>query len=469
MDSARKLNRRAFLRWTGLAAGAVTLAACQPKVVEKIVKETVVQEATVIKEATVVQQVDWPVVRWVFQPSSESYADVMAAVNAFQSDKHIRVAFEVVPGDEDALIQRMLAGFAAGDAPDIYGLWGPYTRMCIDKGIALSYNDFVDKEAYKLDQFVKSQIDAATKDGKVYGLPQYCGILAAWYNKDLFEAAGVPFPDKDTWDIDKYIDAAQKICKRDADGNLQVAGCELNNGLEFGLSTAIWSYGGEVSDETRTICKMGEPKAMAALQMNADLIWKHKLTPSAAETTALATSGGWGIFPSGKAAIRDQGSWYFCCGNVEAIGDKFRYGIMPHWKGPDGQRVTLSTTDVYLCNAGTKYPEACWEFLKFVEGENIVRIRAKYEHLQPSLRSLAPEWVQIVKEFAAKTNPKMEDLDVSPYIDGYDYCQPMFWWNCHTSVMEIMNPVLDQIYKTGTGTVQDLIPQVCEQVAKVTC
>jgi len=474
MDSAKKLNRRQFLRWSALAAGAATLSSCAPKTVEKVVqqtvevKETVVQEATVVKEATVVQTVDWPKLRWVYNPNTQSQAQTLAALNKFQDDNKIRVEFEPNPGDWGSITQKMLASFAAGDAPDIFIQYGPYVRMCIDKSIVLPYNPFIEKESFDMTQFVQGQIDAGTKNGQIYGFPNYCGIWGTWVNLDLFEQAGVPKPDNDSWDINAYLEAAQKVVKRDSNGNLLQAGTELNNALEFGLSPAIWSYGGEVSDETRTQCRMSEPKAMEALQVCADMVWKYKLTPSAAESAALATAGGWGLFPSGKTGMRDDGSWFFCC-NMEAIADKFHYTVIPHWKGPDGKRATFCTTDLWMTNAKTKFPDACWTFLKWIGGPDMNRVRMTYEHLQPAIKSIAPEWVKAATDYAVSLNPKESDLDLQPFIDAYEYARPMFWWACHTAVMEILQPVLDQIYTTGKGTVKDLIPPICEKIDKITC
>jgi len=213
---------------------------------------------------------------------------------------------------------------------------------------------------------------------------------------------------------------------------------------------------------------MSEPKAMEALQVCADMVGKYKLTPLAAETSALNTAGGWGIFPSGKSGMRDDGAWFFCC-NMDAIGDKFHYAIIPHWKGPEGKRETFCTTDLWMCNAHTKFPDAAWEVAKFAASPEMNRIHMRFEHLQPARRSVSSEWEKVTKEWAVSLNPKEEDLDLSLATEGYEYARPMFWWECHTAVMEILNPVLDQIYTTGKGTVKDLIPQVCEKISKVTC
>ena len=495
-NEKRVLSRRHFLRFATVGAGAV-LAACQPQIVEvtkivekekivekpveKVVKETVVVEKQVEKvvEKTVVVQKEVvkevaksaPVVRWVWQLPTSGMDDLLKALNEFQNEKGIRVQFEPNPGDWNAISQKILAEFAAGNAPDLWINYGPYARLCIDKQIAMPYNDFIDKENYDLSDYVKGQLDAGTKGGKMYGLPNYCGIWGLWYNKDLFDEAGIAVPDKNTWDIDKYLSAAQKLTKRDAKGFMTQAGTEPAQSLEFGLSAAIWSYGGEVADPNDLhICRMSEPLALEALQMEQDIKWKYKVVPSAAESAANNTAGGWGTFPSGKSAMREDGAWFFCC-NMDAVKDKFVYGVAPHWKGPgaQGRRLTFLTTDLWLASSKAKYPDAVWEFVKWCAGPVFGQFHITWEHLQPSRKSLAPLWEKAVKEFAVSKNPKMENLDVSPFIEGYNYARPMFYWECHTDAMEILNPVLDQIYATGKGSVQKLIPEVCAKISKIAC
>lgn len=483
-NGTRLLSRRQVLRYGATGAALATLAACQPKIiketvvvekpVEKVVKETVVVEGkekvvekTVVVEKQVVKEVakSMPVVRWVYFMPTDGRDDLLRLLNDFQNEKAISVQFEPDVGGWDAISEKMLAEFAAGNAPDVWINYGPYVRKCIDKKIALSFNEFLDRDKLDLSDFIKGQLDAGTKDGKMYGMPNYCGIWGMWYNKDIFDAAGVPVPNK-TWTHDDFLNAAQKLCKRDDKGVMTQAGVEPALSLEFGLSTTVWSYGGEVSDEDRIKCLLDQELPMAALQERADLKWKYKLVPSDAEATAMNTAGGWGTFPSGKAAMREDGAWFFCC-NMDAIKDKFLYGWAPHWKGPGpkGRQVTFCTTDLWLANQRTKNPDAVWEFVKWVIGKDAATWRINWEHTQPALKSLFPVWEKSIQEFIVKKNPKMEgQLDMSPFKEGYDYARPMFWWQCHTEVMEQLNPVIDQIYKTGKGEVKNLIPEVTQKI-----
>ena len=484
----KQCSRRQMLKAAGVMVGAATLAACQPKVVEKIVKETVVVEKevekvveqTVVVEKVVKQEVqkvvketvevtkevaqDWPVVRLSYNASAIDYAETIRLVNRFQSEKHIRIELEPLPGDWSAVTDKMLAGFAAGDAPDVLYLYGPFIRKCIDKAIVLSLNPFLANEPTDFFQnYVQGVLPGAMQGDQLYGLPKYCGIWGMFYNKDLFEQAGLPQPDKNTWDSEAYLESALKILQRDKDGNMLVAGTEIYVPLEFGLSHAIWSWGGEVCDpKDHRVCKLSDPPAMAALNFVADLQWKYKVMPTPAEIAGLSTAGGFRVFPSGKSGSQTNGSWWFGT-SMAAVGKKFRYGCLPVFKGPTGKRETLAGTEFWLINKQTEFPEACWTLLKFLNEPEFVRVSMTGGQ-QPILRNLAGEFVDLMKQKAVELNPKMDDLDMSAFIDGYDYCRPMVWFENHTQVMEILQPVLDQIFVTGTGTVDELIPPVCEKI-----
>jgi len=493
----QSLSRRSFLRATAAATGAVALGACQPKVVEKIVKETVVVKEAVevekevtrvveknvevekevtrvvekVKEVAKEVAVDWPTVRWAGKPVDVAYDVMMGLLDVWEDENKIRVLHEPIPGGWDEIAQKMLAGVAAGDAPDIWRMYGPFVRKCIDFEIANNLTPYIEKEDYDLSDFVQGQLLASQKQGGQYGVPDYCGIWLMFYNADLIEEAGLPIPDPETWDVQKYTEYAQKLTKRDSNDMLEQAGTETNNSLAFDLSASIWAYGGEVSDKDRVICRMSEPLAIDALNWKADLKWKYQVTPSAAESAALNLAGGWGIFPSGKAGFREDGIWFLCngCGNIPAIGDKFRYGILPHVKGPTGRRETFCTTDTWMASRQSKYPDACWEFEKFLCGPERQEILAKFSNLQPARKSKAHLFADAVREVAMETNPKLEELDLTAAIEGYDYARPMNWWACDSAVMEELQPVLDQIYTTGSGTVDELIPDICKRISEITC
>jgi ABC-type glycerol-3-phosphate transport system substrate-binding protein len=90
-------------------------------------------------------------------------------------------------------------------------------------------------------------------------------------------------------------------------------------------------------------------------------------------------------------------------------------GVAPFPAGPV-RRVTLATTDGFGIYAGTKYPEAAWELLKFLISKDYGRAMARANFLQPARASLVGEWVEYIrKEFPEKAG----DVDIAAFADGH--------------------------------------------------
>jgi multiple sugar transport system substrate-binding protein len=297
-----------------------------------------------------------------------------------------------------------------------------------------------------------------------HGLPQYCGIWAWYYNKRMFDEAGVDYPTVDT-DATSFLDSAMKLTQRDAEGKPEELGVDIFFALEFTISTHIWSWGGEVHDpENNRICRLDEPIAMEAMQWLSDLRWAHQVAATPGEEEAMRTIG-WGLFAGDRVATKCDGSWALQVW-LETVGDTFDWGVFPQYKGPgeNGKHETFHTTDTWVVNKATAVPDAAWEWLKFATDAEWQRMQMQTRLIQPARKSLAPEWMGIVQEKLVEVNPNLEDVDLQIFVDGFEYARPMVQFSEHTAAMEILNPVFDQIYQTGDGTVEALIP---EAVAKV--
>ena len=78
--------------------------------------------------------------------------------------------------------------------------------------------------------------------------------------------------------------------------------------------------------------------------------------------------------------------------------------------------MTLATTDGFAIYAGTKYPEAAWELLKFLISRDYGRAMAQAHLLQPARASLVDEWVDFIREqYPVQT----KDMDLAAFADGH--------------------------------------------------
>ncbi|MEZ4620679.1 MAG: extracellular solute-binding protein [Caldilineaceae bacterium] len=127
-------------------------------------------------------------------------------------DQHPDIRVFFTP-DPDNLAESMLADMQAGTAPDLF--WGGSTFFptWAQRGYLLDLRPFV---AEDLDERTIAEWDPAQyrafflPDGMQYGLPKHHGVVALYYNKDLFDRQGVPYP-SDTWTYTDYLDAMQQL------------------------------------------------------------------------------------------------------------------------------------------------------------------------------------------------------------------------------------------------------------------
>ena len=96
-----------------------------------------------------------------------------------------------------------------------------------------------------------------------------------FYNKTLFQRAGVPEP-TERWTWDDLLDAARKLTR--ADGSQW--GINVGTGFEGQLLTFIWSAGGDYINKERTRTTMDDPGTLEGLQWVADLFLRHRVAPA---------------------------------------------------------------------------------------------------------------------------------------------------------------------------------------------
>ena len=115
--------------------------------------------------------------------------------------------------DPESVSVAMLPEMKAGTAPDVFQGCCTYFPIWAQEGHTLDLRPFIERDldASVLNDWDRAQYDAfVTADGAQYGVPKYHGALALYYNKDLFDAHGVAYPDA-SWTQDDYLDAMRRL------------------------------------------------------------------------------------------------------------------------------------------------------------------------------------------------------------------------------------------------------------------
>ncbi|MFD0678642.1 MULTISPECIES: ABC transporter substrate-binding protein [unclassified Paenibacillus] len=342
------------------------------------------------------------------EPSVEPWYSAM--VKGFEAkNPNIKIELQVIPQAE--VDQRLTTMIAGKNVPDV---WSPNwansgypTYKNMDALLDLTSYIKKDRELYK--GIPDEVLNIYSKDGKYYGFPMSNTSTFLFYNKDLFDAAGLPYPSLDwndkSWNWNAMVETAKKLTKDIGDPSKQVFG--VWNAQPANKSA--WLFGGDFfKKEAYDTGNMGDPqvsknpKNIEAIQANLDLISKHKVSPNPAQLSAASQLGD--PFMTGRVAMVIQGGWGF-----RTYRDaKFKWAAAAVPFAPDGSKQIPLYVDPWSISKTSKNPNEAWEFIKFLtDPTNGAKEYVKAAMSYPANLDLAQDWYQATTSVSAMS---MQDI-----------------------------------------------------------
>jgi multiple sugar transport system substrate-binding protein len=319
---------------------------------------------------------------------------------------------KVTVADWTTYWDKLLTGLSGGAAPDVFAMDGPLFPDYQARDVLLDLKPFVTKDGYDLGQLADQGVSVfETADGGQYGLPRDLNVIALYYNKTMFDAAGIPYPD-DTWDWAKLVEVGKQLTKdADSDGKADQWGLytETSDMENYWLSL-VWQNGGSFFGADGKSTALTTSQATGGVQFLQDLIYKDKIL---AEPAIFAETGD--AFEQGLAAMEINGSWLVPTDQAANLD----FGIAPIPKGPAGRFTSVNPTGVVVYKS-TKAPDAAWEFVKFLASpaaqEQLMQLKVALPVSKAVLAGPYPssfEGAQVFADSLAYANPK-------PSFKGYE-------------------------------------------------
>jgi multiple sugar transport system substrate-binding protein len=370
-----------------------------------------------------------------------------AIVDAFHA-ANPKITVKVTVSDWEPYWDKLQTSIAGGDAPDVFAMDGPLFPDYQTRDVLLDLKPYIDKTGYDLSQLADQAVsDFTTPDGQ-FGLPRDLNVVALYYNKKMFDAASLPYPD-DSWDWAKLVEVSKKLTVRTSDGKVSQWGFYTETtDMENYWSELVWQNGGDIVSADRKSSLVGSDQAAGALQFLQDLIWKEKVMPDAAITDALGDA-----FEQGQAALESNGSWLVATHQAAGID----FGIAPLPKGPAGQATSINPTGAVVFK-GTKNPDAAWEFVKYLASPEA---QTKLMELKASL----PANKEVLSGPFATS---FDGAKVLADAIAYARIKPSFkGYNDWTTALqtELDENVFDAANKTAKQAVTDVLPKLDEILA----
>ncbi len=251
--------------------------------------------------------------------------------------------------------QKMLAAVAAGNPPVISMMDYKNVPYYAQAGVLEPLNDY--ETAEDVEDFIPGLLADLTVDGKLYGLPFNRSTQGVYYNKELFQTAGLdPEKPPETWDeLLEYSQAIQKL------GD-DYYGIYATGNMQWFFEAYVYQAGGEFSDADCNFTFNDEYGQQAAQYLQ-DLVYKYNVA----------------LIPSVLTGTFDQKQIEFVNGKVGMTRDStalnsyigssvdFDWGFAMLPAGPAGRFVTSGGANLVVsAKASPEEKQAAWDFIRWL-------------------------------------------------------------------------------------------------------
>ncbi|NWG14997.1 MAG: sugar ABC transporter substrate-binding protein [Chloroflexi bacterium] len=314
--------------------------------------------------------------------ASEEFDEAVqrALVDQFNAEHtDIQVNMTLLPSD--GYDERMQTTLGAGQgAPDVALFWNTnWYPQALDLTALIEADPDIDPEMY-LPGFWNTRV---VFNDQIIGLPLGVGANFVMYNKDMFDAAGVAYPEPD-WTPEDYIAKVAELANPDA----RIWGGDRPRGpyraIWYNMGARLYS-----DDSTTTEGYLNSAESVAAYQWLWDLVATNG-TPTPADLEVLGTEGTGPVdlFLADRLAMATLNQGHM----QNAIAANKRFGIVPEPQVPGNTRHVNAWSLTVSVWKGTEHPEEAYEWLSYWAGPVGQQFLMENGNLIPSIPSVLENW-----------------------------------------------------------------------------
>lgn len=362
------------------------------------------------------------------------------------ADEGIEIIYEPIADDYQ---RYLLNSLSAGTAADLFYMDIFWAKNVIKEGLVEPLDSYLAKsEVISKEDIVPSLLEGFTYEGKLYGIPKDFNSLALFYNKDLFDIAGIPYPNEaDTWKTLEY--KLRKVVEFFEKEGEEIHGLALQP--EYARMGAFaYAAGWEPFVNGKT--NLQDPKFVKAFK------WYTGLKEKGLGIMPADIGQGWGggAFANGNFAACLEGAWII--GFLRDQAPNLNYGatLLPKCSDTD-ERGNFIFTVAWGINANSKNKEAAFRVLETLTSPEAQQWVLERGLAIPSRKSLAdnPYFEKQTKEAQAN---KVVFMGASRgNIKPYSFRDYGGEW------MEPINTALNEVM-SGQSTVEEALKTAQERL-----
>lgn len=282
----------------------------------------------------------------------------------------ITAVFNTVPDNNEKITKLDILAMGGGEV-DVMPMPDGDQFLRMQNGLLAPIDQFIEADGIDMVADYGPHAEWAMYDGSYYGLPLRVNIEAVFYNKDMFDAAGEPYP-SDDWTYEDYIETARRMTSGEGPDKVYGTYTHTWSGVWNNISAQADSY--YTADG---MCNFDNPAFRMGLETRR-MLDEEGVQQSYSQITAVNAMPN-SAFLGGQCAMATVGSWLVRdMKDAERFPFDFEVGwtYMPRFNESSGAKPANTSVSLLCIPATSKNPEAAWKFLRFYVEENAKAIAA---------------------------------------------------------------------------------------------
>jgi ABC-type sugar transport system, periplasmic component len=289
-----------------------------------------------------------------------------------KANPDIKVEATYVPEHAGISNGKLMAAIQSGNVPDLVVCDATTPAYALaTQGAFEPLDDALKSVGFDESKVNQAEIPLMKWKGVTYIYPQNTDTTLLFYRTDLFQEAGLD-PKNPPKTIAELDAAADKLVKKDANGNVTRYGFIpwLDAGLD--ASTWTWQFGADVYDEANNKVTIANDKVAAVYKWERSYAQKFNPEKMKSFTSSLgAAFSPDHAFMTGKVAMTAIGNWF--CNALKQYAPNLKYSVTPlPTISADNYGGCALAGNVFFCPKGAKELTAAMKFCEFCQSSAII-------------------------------------------------------------------------------------------------
>jgi multiple sugar transport system substrate-binding protein len=442
IPTVQKVSRRTFLRFSTLAVGGIAVAACvAPPAASTTTSSSTTPEANAAEPAAEV--VSLRLQNWFSEGDLGAWQIGLDMV----AEAHPEIELLLEYNDYGETAVRVMAEAAANNVPDLIMASNEHTPILACTQLLMDLNPFIENDPdVNPDDFAAGVSQGFNMWGRWWGFPYDHSTWGVFYNKTLFDEAGIPYPTSEggePWTVDEFVEVAKALTK--PDGEQWGVWYPGGGPAQYLDSCFIYSAGGRNFNDTLQECIISSPESARGIQFLVDLVHTHKVAPTRTELAG----GDIDYFASGIAAMHINGQWDLLGKNQTSDFD-FDITYLPIID----QKRGVTGGSGFCISAKTPHADEAWAWLSdFTSGEVLAKMVGE------TGRGIPARWSATDAYLAAGGKAEYPSVFIEQLEWAFNDRSVVAFYE----FIDSYNRNLESIFATGEGSIEEALATIQEE------